>query len=245
MSDVRFGVTVRVVRIRRRWRQRDLAERAGVSREAVSRIEGGDVGSFTLDLARRVCAALEIDLELLPRGRGAELDRLVNARHSALHESVARWLAEEFPAWVLAPEVSFNIYGERWVIDLVAWHPGRRALVVIEFKTEIVDTGDLVSTMDRRRRLARAIVKDRGWEAATVSTWVILTRSRTNERRLSAFRTTLRTAFPHDGRRMRAWLRDPAGSVAGLSLWDRDAGSQAKAPVQRVAGPSPGTEGMV
>src|SRR4051794_31490759 len=103
MNDVRFGVTVRIVGIRHRWRQRDLAERAGVSREAVGRIESGDVGSFTLDLARKVCAALEIDLELYARGRGADLDRLVNARHSALHEAVARWLAEAYPAWVLAP----------------------------------------------------------------------------------------------------------------------------------------------
>jgi transcriptional regulator with XRE-family HTH domain len=230
MNDVRFGVTVRVVRIRRRWRQRDLAERAGISREAVSRIEGGDVASFTLDLARRVCAALEIDLELLPRGRGAELDRLLNARHSALHESVARWLADEFPDWILAPEVSFNVYGERGVIDLLAWHPGRRALLIIEFKTEIVDTGDLVSTMDRRRRLAREVVRDRGWEPATVSTWVILARSRTNERRLSTFRTTLRAAFPDDGRRLRSWLADPVAAVSGLSLWS----GAGLAPIARV-----------
>ena len=45
---------------------------------------------------------------------------------------------------MLAPEVSFSIYGERGVIDILAWHPGRRALLIIELKTDIVDVNELV-----------------------------------------------------------------------------------------------------
>ena len=164
MNDVRFGSAVRMARIRRRWRQEDLADRAGVSRGTVGRIECGRAAALTLAVTRRVCVALEIDLELQPRGRGSDLDRLVNARHSALHESVAKHVRDDHRDWILVSEVSFNIWGERGVIDLLLWHPRRRALLIIELKSELVDTGDLLSTMHRRRRLARQIAADHGWD---------------------------------------------------------------------------------
>jgi hypothetical protein len=65
---------------------------------------------MTLGALRQVAAALEIRIELLPRRRGAELDRVLSARHSALHESVATALAHDFPEWVMASEVSFSIW---------------------------------------------------------------------------------------------------------------------------------------
>lgn len=241
MNDLRFGALVRATRIRRRWRQRDLAHEAGVSEAAVWRLEQGRLDEVTIALVRRICAPLQISVDLQPRGRGSELDRLLNARHSALHEAVARALAEDYPDWLQASEVSFNLWGERGIIDLLLWHPGRRALLIIELKTEIVDPGELLATMDVRRRLAHRIVADRGWRPLTVATWVIVARSRTNERRLATFRTMLRSAFPVDGRRMRAWLRDPVGSIAGLSLWAMPEG-RGLAPVQRVRRVAPGSQ---
>jgi len=238
VEDLRFGTTIRVARVRRRWRQEDLAVKAGVSRATIWRAEGGHVEELTLGVIRRVCEALEIRVELLPRSRGADLDRMVHARHSALHESVARAVALEFPDWEMAHEVSFSIWGERGVIDLLLWHPGRRALLIIELKTEIVDTGDLLSTMDRRRRLAREIVKERGWDPVTISTWVIVAPSRTNERRVAEHRSVLRSAFPADGRQIRGWLRDPVGSIAALSPW-WEPSAVPSAPTFRVRRPVP------
>lgn len=223
------------MRLKRGWRQVDLAAKAGVSQATVWRVESGQIPEMTLAVLRRLAAVLEIRLELLPRGRGAELDRVLSARHSALHESVARALAHDFPDWMMASEVSFSIWGERGVIDLLLWHPGRRALLIIEFKTELVDVGALLGTMDRRRRLARQIVKDRGWYPRTVSTWVIVAASRTNARRIAEHRTVLRTAFPAVGREMRRWLRDPVGSIAGLSTWTEPSGRRL-APTRRVRG---------
>ena len=106
MDDARFGATIRAARSRRGWRQTDLA---GVSQTTVWRVEPGLIPEMTLGVLRQVAAALEIRLELLPRGRGAELDRLVHARHSALHEAVARALAHDYPEWQQASEVSFSI----------------------------------------------------------------------------------------------------------------------------------------
>jgi transcriptional regulator with XRE-family HTH domain len=215
------GARFRAVRVRRGWRQLDVARRVGLNASTISRIERGHLERIPLGTLLRVARALDIQVSLTTRSRGADLDRLVSGRHSGLHESVARWFAQELPEWTLEPEVSFSIYGERGVIDILAWHPGRRALVVIELKTDIVDVNELIGAMDRRRRLARAIAEERGWDPLTISTWVIVAAGRTNRARLAAHRALLRNAFPVDGRSIAGWLRRPDRRVAALSLWDR------------------------
>jgi transcriptional regulator with XRE-family HTH domain len=233
MDDQRLGSTIRAVRVRRGWRQSDLAAKARVSPATISRLERGHPGSLTLDIIRRVASALDVRVDLVPRWRAGDLDRLLNAKHSQLHELVARWFADELPAWVVAPEVSYAIYGERGVIDIVAWHPGRRAILVIELKTDIVDVNQLIGKVGEKARLIRHVVKDRGWDPLTVSTWVIVAGGRTNRARIAAHNAVLRAAFPADGRVMRRWLADPVDSVAGLSLWT-DLPGQRLTPTRRV-----------
>ena len=218
MDDIRIGAAFRAVRIRRRWRQVDVADRAGVARSLVSEIERGHFGTTSLDRLRAVAATLDIRVDLIARWRGGELARLINSRHSAIHESVARFLVP-LDGWEFASEVSFSIYGERGIIDLLAFHPASGSLLVIELKTEIVDVNELVGTIDRKTRLARQIAAQRGWQARTVSRWIIVTRDRTNQRRIEAHKTMLRTAFPADGRAMRSWLARPSGAISGLAMW--------------------------
>jgi hypothetical protein len=158
----------------------------------------------------------------------------MSARHSQLAESVIRTLRRDSPEWQILPEVSFAVWGERGVIDILAWHPGRRALLVIEVKTEIVDVGEMLGTLDRKRRLAREIAAERGWDPLTVSAWLVVAESRTNERRIGDHRTTLRAAYPDDGRRIRSWLTEPEGSVAVLSMWSPELENRVgHAPVRR------------
>jgi transcriptional regulator with XRE-family HTH domain len=208
--------------MRRGWRQSDLAVAAGVSASTVSRVERGHVRTLSVAALRDVGAALDVRIELVARWRAGDLDRLLNARHSALHELLARHF-RRLPGWILAPEVSFSIYGERGVIDILAWHPRRRALLVIELKTEIVDVNDLIGSVDRKRRLARRIARERGWDPVEIGCWVVVAAGRTNRRRVSAHASVLAAAFPDDGKRMRAWLRDPVGAVAALSFWGPEA----------------------
>ena len=219
MHDTRLGSAIRLIRQRRGLTQEALGDKAGLSKSTVSRIERGHLDALGLRAVRAIAGELDIRVDLMPRWRSGDLDRLLNRRHSTLHELVARWFADELPAWVLAPEVSFSIYGERGVIDILAWHPGRCALLIIELKTDIVDVNDLVGAAERRRRLARTIAAERGWDPATVSVWVVVAASRTNRRRLAAHRAMLRAAFPADGRRIQSWLRDPGRAVAALSMW--------------------------
>lgn len=199
-----------------------------MSRWVISQIERGEIGRMPLDTLEKVATALEIRLQVIARWRGGDLDRLVNARHSALHELVARYLSAH-EVWVFAPEVSFAIVGERGVIDILAWHPATRSLLVIELKTEVVDVQEAVGTLDRKRRLALRIAAERGWRASTVSVWLIVAEGTANRRRIANHRVMLRAALPADGWAMRGWIRQPSGrAIAGLSLWAYSGSSNGK-----------------
>ena len=216
MDDLRLGRAFRRVRLRRGWRQADVAERAGCSRSTCSEMERGRLDHLPLRTVRGVARVLEIDLDVVVRWRGGDLGRLIVDRHTAMSERVARDL--QTTGWEIRPEVSFNHFGERGVVDLVARHQVRGTVLLVELKTELVDVGDLLATMDRRRRLGRVIANACGWAGSDISTWVVLRESRSNRRRLSASAVTLRAAFPHDGRAMRRWLRAPDGAIAALSF---------------------------
>jgi transcriptional regulator with XRE-family HTH domain len=217
VDDLAVGRALRAIRVRKRLRQADVAEAANVSPTTVSRLERGRMDRVQLGTIRSVCAALDVRLVLEPRWEGGELDRLVSSRHSAMHEVVAR-LFLEMPEWITSPEVTFSVFGERGSIDILAWHPATRSLLVIELKTEIIDVQDTVAVLDRKVRLARKIATDRGWQPATVSAWLLVADGRTNRRRVEAHRTMLRSAFPDDGRGAAAWLRRPEGRLLALSF---------------------------
>ena len=197
-------------------------------------MERGHLGTHSIIAIRAVAAVLDIRVDLVPRWRAGDLDRLLNGGHSMLHELVARMFRDELPAWVLAPEVSFAIYSERGVIDILAWHPGRRALLVIELKTDLADMNELVGTFDRKRRLARKIAAERGLDPVSVSAWLIIVSSRTNRRRVEVHEAMLRATLPDDGRAVRRWLRDPIGSVNGLSFWTDTHGVTGRPPSRSI-----------
>jgi hypothetical protein len=164
---------------------------------------------------RSVGAALEINIDMVVRWRSGDLGRLLNARHAALHEAFAIRL-KDAAGWVLEPEVSYSIFGERGVIDALAFHTASASLLVVELKTEIVDVNDLMPSTDRRRRLARQIADERGWAAHSVSTWVVVADSRANRRALARHETVLRTTFPDDGHHVRTFLSTPEGTIRAM-----------------------------
>lgn len=214
MDDVRLGALYRAARLRRRWRQVDVSGRAGVTPRRVSEIERGQLDGVRVDELRRVARVLEVDLDLRTRWRGGEGERLLSARHSALAEAFTKVLVAD--GWDVRPEVSFSIWGERGVIDILAWHPATRTLLVVEIKTELVDVGEMLGTLDRKRRLAPFVARDLGIDPASIAACVILLEAPTNHRHLASHAATIRAALPADGRRLRAWLRHPDGPLAAL-----------------------------
>ena len=215
-----------MVRIRRGLRQREVAAKAGVSDATVSRIERGHIRTITVGALAEVAAALEVRLDHRARWRGGDIEMLMSRQHSALAEEVVARL-QAVDGWDVKPEVSFAIYGERGVVDLLGWHEGSRALLVIELKTEIVDVGELLGTLDRKRRLGAQIAATVGWlKPASVSMALLIADGRTNQRRVAAHAGTFRAALADDGHRFAGYLRHPTREVRALTfLPDRHRGT--------------------
>lgn len=211
---------IRALRLRRGWRQLDLATAAGISRTSISRVERGHVGEMTMDHVRLTAAALDARLDFTLRWRGADLDRLLGDRHARMH-AVAGPLLARF-GWERWPEVSFSVFAERGVIDILAWHPNRRTTLVVELKTEIVDVNELVATLDRKRRLALGIARDRGLDPQRVGSLLLVAASTANRARVDRYAALLGPALPVRGIGMRRWLRDPSVRADGLLFLPND-----------------------
>jgi transcriptional regulator with XRE-family HTH domain len=243
MDDLAIGRLFRQLRIRVGWRQDDVADRAGISRAAYSEIERGMIDRVPLGKLRGVAKVLEVRLDLAATWRGAAIDVVRSARHAAMAERVTRTLIDA--GWEVRPEVSFNHFGERGVVDLVAWDAASMTLLLVELKTELADVPGLLAVTDRRRRLAATIAAPFGWQPRAVAQWVVVAASRTNERRLAAHRSLIRAALPGDGRLVAGWLVKPAGRLAALSFLPDSSGTSASrsaAPILRVRAARPSAE---
>ncbi len=214
MDPIRLGLGYRALRQRRRLTQRQLGSRARVSGSVVCRIERGHADRVAVHTLVRVAAALDarIDVRLLWQGEG--LDRLLDARHARLVDLVLEILDSH--AWEVATEVSFNIYGERGSIDILAFHPATGCLLVIEIKSLVPDMQSMLAALDRKGRLAGDIAGERGWRVASVSKLLILPNDRTARRRVDDHAATFRTALPARTIEVRRWLQEPAGSIHGV-----------------------------
>ncbi|HYN63296.1 MAG TPA: XRE family transcriptional regulator, partial [Candidatus Limnocylindrales bacterium] len=137
IRDIELGRIMRALRRRRGWRQQDCAVRARVHRSTWSLLERGHFDRLSIATLRRCLAVLEVRAEIVPSWRGADLSRLLDEAHAA-HQSAWKARLERW-GWQAWAEVSFNRFGDRGRIDLLAWKPGRRILLLIEVKTEIAD----------------------------------------------------------------------------------------------------------
>ncbi len=214
MDDLGIGRVFRAIRLRLGWRQLDVAQRAGVARSVYSDAERGHIDQLSVATVRRIATVLEGRLRIEPSWRGGQVERVISGRHAAMAERVASLLVDA--GWIVRPEASFNHFGERGVVDLVAWHSATRTLLLIEIKTQLVDPAALLTTTDRRRRLAGVIGGESGWDPVTVGQWVVLSDGRTNQRRVAEHRSLLRAAFPADGRAIAGWLARPRGPLDAL-----------------------------
>jgi len=166
MDAVRIGGDVRLLRRRRGWTQQRLAAEARVARGVIVDIEAGRGDRITAERLIRVVAALGGYLSVRIQYHGEGLDRLRDQRHAALVDRIVTRLRSD--GWEVATEVSFNIFGERGSIDILAFEPTTGALLVIEVKTVVPDVGGMLATLDRKVRLARELADARGWRTRTV-----------------------------------------------------------------------------
>jgi transcriptional regulator with XRE-family HTH domain len=217
MDPILFGRGVKTLRLRKRWRQDDLAAAAHVSRGVIARIEQGHAARVTIETLDKVAGALggRVTCRLTWNGEG--LDRLLDAEHAAIVEAVVRTLRSA--DWLVATEVSFNNFGERGSIDVLAFHPDTRALLVVEVKSVVPDVQATLVTLDRKERLAKEIARKRGWDAASVARLLVIGDNRTARRRIDAHAATFGNAFPDRARDVRRWLAAPDVRRPLRGLW--------------------------
>lgn len=195
------------LRHRLAWRQADLAAHAGVSREAISRIERGGVRGVTIASIEKVVAALGARLDVIVRWEGAELERLTDAVHARIQDDIAAQLT--VLGWLTRVEVSFNHYGDRGRVDVLAFHPVHRLLLVVEVKSALGDLQETLGKLDVKVRVARGAAAELGWteDAATIPTLVL--RDTRAARRVVAAHPALFARFAIRGRQALAWVRAP------------------------------------
>jgi transcriptional regulator with XRE-family HTH domain len=217
MRDVDLGRVLRALRRRRGWRQEDAANRAGVHRSTWSLVERGHVDHLTFATVRRCLEAIEVKLDLQPRWRGAELDRLLDEGHATLQ---AAWKGRlEAWDWAVVAEASFNQYGDRGRIDLLAWHPVAQRLAVIEIKTELADAQNLLGALDVKVRVAPRVANSLGWPRPARVVPILIVRNSTTARDRIARLAPLFTSFAWRGRKGVSWLRRPLGDCSGVLIF--------------------------
>jgi XRE family transcriptional regulator of biofilm formation len=210
-----IGRAIRALRHRRGMRQSDLARRSGVSRSVVSDLERGVVEPHTVmalsRAAQAVGASLRVDL-LVP---GGDIRRLLDADHARIQSDWAGML--ERSGWGVEVEVTFNHFGERGSIDLLAWHDESRALLVAEVKTAIVDVQDLLAGLDRKTRIARRLATERDRRPDRMVPALVVAEGTTARRRI-ADHAPLFARFDLRGRRALSWLRQPRADLAPTGI---------------------------
>ena len=201
--------------MRQRLTQAALALRAGVGRSTVSLLERGHARELSIGTVEAIIGALGGRLDLRLFWNGPELDRLLDAGHAWMGAAVKRRL--ERWGWIVRVEVSYNRYGERGRIDLLAWHPATGVLLVIELKTMLVDVQALLGGLDAKARLAKNEAAKFGWKVAAVVPAVVFAEDRTTRRRLIEM-DALFDRYGLRGRACISWLRTPAIGPSGV-MW--------------------------
>jgi transcriptional regulator with XRE-family HTH domain len=222
MDDRQIGRLLRAVRHRGNLRQVDLAAAVGVHQGVISDLELGRLEAVGLATARRVAGHLGVRLVVSAYWKGGEADRLLDRAHASIVEFVVEILRDR--AWDIRPEFTFNVYGDRGSVDILAWHPKERILLIIEVKSTLTDLQDLLATLSRKRRVVpRAAQEQLGWVPAHVAVLVVAAGTTGNRGVVSRHASTFDSALPERSHEVRRWLRRPRGPLAGLWLISRSA----------------------
>jgi transcriptional regulator with XRE-family HTH domain len=199
-------------------RDQRLSSLLGISQQSISRYENGSLGTCSAELLERWAASLGGYLHVEIRVNGQR--PLTDARHAALQTWLVGLLVRF--GWEVAAEVSFNHYGDRGRVDVLAYHLRLRILVIFEIKTRIDDVQDLLGRLDVKVRLGREIARQRGWNPTAIVPALVIRAGSTNRRRIDAH-GPLFARFRVRSSASKRWLTRPTLPVpAGLLLFQRD-----------------------
>ncbi len=215
MQPARFAALVRVVRRRSRLRQVDVAARAGVCQQTVSRIERAELDSLPWRSIRAVADSLGIVAEIDAHWHGPAAERLLDAGHASLVDRVVARLREL--GWEVQVEYSFNRFGERGAVDVLAWRAADRSLLIVEDKTRLVDVQETLATLGRKARVVPQVVaSERGWRHETLGVVLVLPRTSTSYAAVIRHRATFDAALPARTVEIQSWLAAATTALRGV-----------------------------
>jgi transcriptional regulator with XRE-family HTH domain len=201
----------------RGWSRRELARRARLSRHVVDRVENASA-SPSLAAIARLFDTLGIEAELVTRA-----PFLVDGarQRDAAHARCGEYIHRRLKRLGVLVEREVGIVDGRthgW-IDLLAFEPTTRSLVIIEIKTQLDDVGQVERTLGWYERQVWTACRRLRWRPSRVVSWLVLLATEAVEARLEVNRAALRLAFPERAPAMHRWLRDPtSGRVPGRGL---------------------------
>jgi transcriptional regulator with XRE-family HTH domain len=199
--------------------QREVAAAVGISRSHLAGIEIGRVDP-SLDLVWAIADRLGLELELVGRPP-VVIDRrrgdLVHARCSAYVDTRMR-----NGGWDTRREL--EIAGPRshgW-IDVLAYEPRSRTLVIIEVKTRLDDVGAVERQVSWYEREVPRLARSQGWRPRRTLTWLLCLASDEVEKQVAVHRTLLSSVFPDRAPALRAVVADGTSAAMrrGLALID-------------------------
>jgi DNA-binding XRE family transcriptional regulator len=220
------GVRITFARLCRETRlmldisQRELADTVGVSRPTIASIESGRANP-SLDLVSRVADALGLELDLIGRPplmvSGPWQRDIVHARCSGYVDRRLSALG-----WQTRRETTVVGGRYRGWIDILAFDPRRRILLVVEIKTWLEDLGAVERQLDWYVREAPTLVPGAGIRPIQTVGWLLTLASTQVDDAIRRNRDALRAGFPDRAIDMRALLAGDEAPVRsrGLALID-------------------------
>jgi hypothetical protein len=122
--------------------------------------------------------------------------------------------------WEIVPEFTFNHYGEIGAVDVLAWHPPSKTLVVVEVKSEFDDLQKMLSALDRKARLVPGLLSARrGWRPNATGVVLVLRDGSTERDFVSTHSATFGAAFPARTVEVKRWLADPEVAQPLRGIW--------------------------
>ncbi len=221
MDPGRFGRLLHAIRTTSGETQDAVARRAGISQTVYSRAERGRIGDLKLDVLERIALALDANLIIDLRYQGGRADRLIDRAHASIVEVVIAALRRA--GWETVVEFSFNVFGERGSVDVLAWHASTRTLLIVEVKSRFTDLQAMLLSLGRKLRLVPDEARrELDWDPLAVGRIVVAPGTTENRNVTDRYQATFEATLPARATDIRRWIRSPVGPIAGVWLLSSD-----------------------
>lgn len=199
-TGIAFGLICRRRRADLDQSQAAIAGALGISRSRYAEIESGHAQPTTA-MMDRIVEALGVRLHLTTSTVVVTIQRPRDTVHAHCSAYTARRLRAA--GWLVLREVEIHEGRFHGWVDIVAFHPGTRCLLIIEVKTSIDDVGRLERQLGwYERAVLRAIPAD--WRPERVGTWLLALATTEVDTALAAHRAVFDEVFPSRAGAMRA-----------------------------------------